>query len=68
MSLLLLLRTLLPLMVDCASLSLELSADIRDMEEDESCWSDSGRVLPESNREAPHPIKTPNFSIKFEIK
>lgn len=39
-------------MVDCASLSLELSADIRD--EDVSCCNDNGRVFA-SKRVDPHP-------------
>lgn len=49
--------TLLPLMVDCASLSLELSADIRDIDDDVSCCNESGRVFVASKRVLPHPEK-----------
>lgn len=65
LSLLLPLLILLPLIVDCASLSLELSADIRD--DAVSCCKDNGRVLPTvSNRVDPQPIYIQNYSL-FKI-
>lgn len=50
------LLTLLLLIVECASLSLELSADIRDVDDDESCCNDNGRGGDPSNRVVPQPM------------
>lgn len=53
LSLLLLLLTLLPLIVECASLSLELPVDTRDVDE-ASCCSEMGRGVA-SKRVSPQP-------------
>lgn len=60
LSLPLLLTTLPALIVDCASLSLELSADTRD--DDVSCCNDNGRVFA-SNRVAPQPDRIKKKTI-----
>lgn len=60
--------TLLPLIVDCASLSLELSADIRDMDDDVSCCNDSGRVFVASKRVLPQPKSADKFNRRKKLK
>lgn len=52
-------------MVDCASLSLELSADTRD--DDVSCCNDNGRVFA-SNRVAPQPKSLRRIKMYFLIQ
>lgn len=65
LSLPLLLTPLPALIVDCASLSLELSADTRD--DDMSCGSDNGRVFA-SNRVAPQPKQINKQSFEDEFR
>lgn len=62
LSLLLLLFTLLLLMVDCASLSLELPVDTRDVDV-ASCCNDIGRAVA-SKRVSPHPVSKFMFEGK----
>lgn len=58
--------TLLPLIVDWASLSLELSADMRDIDDDVSCCNESGRVFVASKRVLPQPVIENGIEIEIE--